>query len=59
MAAISANERFTSAIVNFMSRTPLRIMELLRAGHLKAAAEVVERDACFWGRGKRRDTQLW
>ena len=36
---------FTSGIVNFMPRTPLRIMELLRAGQLKAAAEVVEREA--------------
>ena len=28
---------FTSGIVNFMPRTPLRIMELLRTGQLKAA----------------------
>ena len=38
-----------------MPRTPLRIMELLRAGQLKAAAEVVEREAMlvFDLRGKR------
>ena len=35
----------TSGIVNFMPRTPLRIMELLRAGQLEAAAEVVERES--------------
>ena len=46
---------FTSGIVNFMPRTPLRIMELLRAGQLKPAAEVVEREAMpvFDLRGKR------
>ena len=46
---------FTSGIVNFMPRTPLRIMELLRAGDLEAAAEVVEREALpvFDLRGKR------
>ena len=46
---------FTSGIVNFMPRTPLRIMELLRTGQLKAAAEVVEREAMpvFDLRGKR------
>jgi dihydrodipicolinate synthase/N-acetylneuraminate lyase len=46
---------FTSGIVNFMPRTPLRILELLRAGKLKAAAEVVEREAMpvFDLRGKR------
>jgi 5-dehydro-4-deoxyglucarate dehydratase len=46
---------FTSGIVNFMPRTPLRIMELLRAGELAAAAEVVEREALpvFDLRGKR------
>lgn len=46
---------FTSGIVNFMPRTPLRIMELLRAGELEAAARVVEREAIpvFDLRGKR------
>jgi len=47
-------------IVNFMPRTPLRIMELLCAGQLKSAAEVVERDVIpiFDLRGKRPDIQL-
>jgi 5-dehydro-4-deoxyglucarate dehydratase len=46
---------FTSGIVNFMPRTPLRIMELLRTGQLKSAAEVVKREAMpvFDLRGKR------
>jgi dihydrodipicolinate synthase/N-acetylneuraminate lyase len=46
---------FTSGIVNFMPRTPLPIMELLCAGQLKAAAEVVEGEAMpvFDLRGKR------
>jgi len=46
---------FTSGIVNFMPRTPLPIMELLCAGQLKAAAEVVEREAMpvFDLRGQR------
>ncbi len=36
---------FTSGIVNFMPRTPRRILELLRAREFEAAARVVEEEA--------------
>lgn len=46
---------FTSGIVNFMPKTPLKILEHLREGRLEAAARVVESEAIpiYDLRGKR------